>query len=77
MELKMTVAGIEFKNNLNNISEKELEDEFQRLHALGLHKIALSVDAAIAEKRLQKHLKDNKTNLPESAVKKSFLKFKK
>ena len=73
----MTLAGIEIKNNLENISEKELEEEFHRLRALGLHKTALSVDAAIAELRLQKHLSERRDNLPESKVLDSFKKFKK
>jgi hypothetical protein len=70
----MTLLGIELKNDLTNISEKELEEEFQRLRSLELHKTALSVDAAIAEKRLQKHLNEKKGNLPESVIKDSFKK---
>ncbi|MCH2206271.1 MAG: hypothetical protein MK132_10425 [Lentisphaerales bacterium] len=46
----MTLAGKEIENDLSKVSEETLKREFHRLKTLGLHKVALSIDAAIAEK---------------------------
>ena len=73
----MTISGTEVTNNLENVTEEELENEFQRLRVLGLDKLALAVDALIAEKRLQTFQNEGKAHLSEKDITDSFKRFQK
>ena len=71
----MTAISIEkLKGDLQNVSEETLENEYQRLVALGHKDLAIQVDGLIAEKRLQNFLESGAEELSEQLIYDSFKK---
>ena len=71
----MTAISIEkLKGDLQNFSEETLENEYQRLVALGHKDLAIQVDGLIAEKRLQNFLESGAEELSEQLIYDSFKK---
>ena len=69
-----TSPGIE--NNLTRASVEQLEEEFGRLHELGLHDLALQLEAIIARKKISAFKASGQSSISESEIYDSFKSFK-
>ena len=71
----MNSATTEVQNDISHVSIEDLKQEYNRLQEMGLHKLALQVNAIIAKKRIVEFKESGEKPVTEKEIYDSFTKF--